>query len=125
MKVFIFALIVLSLAFQSQRVNAQKSNKDVVGIWKYEAPNAPEGFTEGSFVISEKDGALAGILQLLNGQEMEIGSVVYRQDSLLVTMLVDYSTVSINSIIEGNSFTGTVSTNDGTFTITGKKNETE
>jgi hypothetical protein len=125
MKVFFVTLIVLGFVFQNQVVKAQSTNKDVVGTWNYEAPDAPEGFTEGTMVISEKAGALSGVLKLVDGEEMEFGSVEYSEGTLLVTLLVDYNTVSVNCTVKGTSMTGTVDTPDGSLTLTGKKVKTK
>lgn len=124
MKVFFLTLIVLGFVFQNQLV-ANETNKEIVGTWNYEAPDAPEGFTTGSMVITEKDGVLSAVLKLADGEEMEFGTVEYSEGKLLMTLLVDYNTVSISCEVKGTSMTGTVSTPDGDLPITATKEKSK
>ncbi len=120
MRKLFLTLIVLGFVFQNQLL-ASETNKEIVGTWNYEAPDAPEGFTTGSMVITEKDGVLSAVLKLADGEEIEFSTVEYSEGILLMTLLVDYNTVSISCEVKGTTMTGTVSTPEGDLPITATK----
>ncbi|MFN8254538.1 MAG: hypothetical protein U0W24_02535 [Bacteroidales bacterium] len=121
MRVLLLTFMVLTFTLQNQVAKAEGGNKEIVGTWNYEAPNAPEGFTTGTFVITEKNKQLGGLIRLQDGEEIEFGTVEYADGKLTVTFLVDYNTVTISAEVKDKKMTGSVSTPDGDIEVTAVK----
>jgi len=114
---------VFVLAFTASVVNAVETpnKKDVIGEWKYEVPTAPYGYSSGTFVISEKEGKLAGHVKFSDGYKIDLKDVTYEEDTLKFGLYIDYSYVSLKSKIEGQNMNGTVNTPEGDMKVTAKK----
>lgn len=120
-KLLIFVFMMALLAGSANSVMAAKSNKTVVGEWKYEVPTAPYGYEKGVVVISEKDGKLAGEVKLDGGYKIELKQVTLADNTLKFGLYVDYEYVSVTSTIDGKKMAGTVNSSEGTMKLTAEK----
>ena len=51
MKKIILSVLVVLMGLSSLVAQNKQSKKDAVGTWKFEAPNAPEGYKSGIIVV--------------------------------------------------------------------------
>ena len=121
MKKIIAFVFVLAFAVSAANAVEAPKNKDVIGEWKYEVPTAPYGYASGTFVISEKEGKLAGHVKFADGYKIDLKDVSYEAETLKFGLYIDYSYVSLKTKIEGKNMTGTVNTPEGEMKVTAKK----
>ncbi|NOR76802.1 MAG: hypothetical protein GQ525_16790 [Draconibacterium sp.] len=116
-------ILTLMVAMFAGVVNATVSqgNKEIVGEWKYEAPSAPYGYEKGSLIISEKEGALAGVVKFEDGYKIELKKITYAEGVFKCGLYVDYEYVSIKTKVEGKNMKGAVTTPEGDMPITATK----
>lgn len=121
MKKLIILTFLLAIIAGSFDASAKVRKKDVIGDWKYEVPTAPYGFETGVLAFFEKNGKLAGELQLTDGSKMGLENVKLEKDVLSFSLYVEGGYVSVSSKIDGENLTGTVDTPDGEMKLTAKK----
>ncbi len=116
-------LILFVFALTANLVNATESpaNKDIIGEWKYEVPNAPYGYNAGNLVFEEKEGKLSGYAKLEGNNKIDLQDISYEEGVLKFGLYVDYSYVSLKIEVEGEEMKGIVNSPDGEIPITAKK----
>lgn len=115
---FVFVLIAATIT-----VNASNSsnNKEVIGEWKYEVPNAPYGYNAGNLVFEEKEGNLTGHVKLEDGYKIDLKNINYEDGVLKFGLYVDYDYITLKIKIEGEEMKGIVNSPEGEIPITAKK----
>lgn len=119
-KMMIFAFL-FALISGSANALPDKTNKDVVGEWKYEVPAAPYGYEKGTLTFTEKDGKLAGEVKFADGYKIDLKNVTYEEGTLKCSLHVDYELVSIKAKVEGAKITGAVSSSEGEMKLSAEK----
>lgn len=113
-------LLISSLTISAQ-VNAQ--GKNPIGHWKFEAPNAPEGYNSGSITVISAGDKLAATMKFdsldyaFNAEKVKL--VI---DSLFISILLEDQVINISLNVEDSSkMTGKAVYSDGTVPLTLKK----
>ena len=121
MKKLILFLFVLALAGNMVNATENPANKDVVGEWKYEVPNAPYGYNTGNLVFEEKEGSLSGYAKLEGNNKIDLKEITYEDGVLKFGLYVDYDYVTLKITVKGEEMKGTVNSPGGEMPITAKK----
>ncbi|WP_319480454.1 hypothetical protein [uncultured Draconibacterium sp.] len=121
MKKLILIIFVFALTANFVNATERPSNKDIVGEWKYDAPNAPYGYNVGNFVFEEQEGNLKGYVKFEGNNKVDLQNITYKDDVLKFGLYVDYDYVSLKINVEGEEMKGIVNTPEGEMPITAKK----
>ena len=121
MKKLILILFVLALAGNMVNALEKPANKDVVGEWKYEVPNAPYGYNIGNLVFEEKEGNLSGYAKLESGNKIDLRNISYEDGLLKFGLYVESYYVTLKVTVEGEEMKGIVNSPEGEIPITAKK----
>ena len=121
MKKLMFFVFVLFVATITVNASNSSNNKEVIGEWKYEVPNAPYGYNAGNLVFEEKEGNLTGHVKLEDGYKIDLKDITYEDEVLKFGLYVDYDYVTLKITIEGEEMKGIVNSPEGEIPITAKK----
>nr|WP_319509848.1 hypothetical protein [uncultured Draconibacterium sp.] len=121
MKKLMFFVFVLFVATITVNASNSRNNKEVIGEWKYEVPNAPYGYNAGNLVFEEKEGNLTGHVKLEDGYKIDLKDITYEDGVLKFGLYVDYDYVTLKITIEGEEMKGIVNSPEGEIPITAKK----
>nr|WP_321357407.1 hypothetical protein [uncultured Draconibacterium sp.] len=121
MKKLMFFVFVLFVATITVNASNSSNNKEVIGEWKYEVPNAPYGYNAGNLVFEEKEGNLTGHVKLEDGYKIDLKDITYEDGVLKFGLYVDYDYVTLKITIEGEEMKGIVNSPEGEIPITAKK----
>jgi hypothetical protein len=120
MRKLMLVLFVLGISLQSF---AGPKEKDVLGTWKYKVETDMEDLT-GTISIEKKEGNLAGEVNTDNGELLPFSKVeIQENDVLYMELNTGYELMKVTVTIDGKTFKGTVSSDSGSFPITGEKVE--
>ncbi|WP_321343999.1 hypothetical protein [uncultured Draconibacterium sp.] len=121
MKKLMFFVFVLFVATITVNASNSSNNKEVIGEWKYEVPNAPYGYNAGNLVFEVKEGKLTGHVKLEDGYKIDLKDITYEDGVLKFGLYVDYDYVTLKITIEGEEMKGIVNSPEGEIPITAKK----
>ncbi|WP_319590613.1 hypothetical protein [uncultured Draconibacterium sp.] len=121
MKKLMFFGFVLFVATITVNASNSSNNKEVIGEWKYEVPNAPYGYNAGNLVFEEKEGNLTGHVKLEDGYKIDLKDITYEDGVLKFGLYVDYDYVTLKITIDGEEMKGIVNSPEGEIPITAKK----
>ncbi|MBT3383150.1 MAG: hypothetical protein HN778_15830 [Prolixibacteraceae bacterium] len=121
MKKLLVLAFLVAIVSGTLTAGVAQGNKDIVGEWKFESPNAPYGYDKGSFIFSEKEGKLVGEIKFAEGYKMELKEVTFSDDELNCNLYVDYNLVKLKGKIEGKKLTGTADSPEGALPFTAEK----
>nr|WP_319265687.1 hypothetical protein [uncultured Draconibacterium sp.] len=121
MKKLMFFVFVLFVATITVNASNSSNNKEVIGEWKYEVPNAPYGYNAGNLVFEEKEGNLTGHVKLEDGYKIDLKDITYEDGVLKFGLYVDYDYVTLKITLEGEEMKGIVNSPEGEIPITAKK----
>lgn len=119
-KVFLLLFVTILFAGANNAAIIQSSD-DILGEWKYESPNAPYGYEEGSIIISEKEGKLAGEIKFADGYKVPLKNVSYKEGVFKCSITIDYNDIAIKATFEGNKMKGTADSPEGALPFTAEK----
>ncbi|QGY47364.1 hypothetical protein GM418_27960 [Maribellus comscasis] len=119
-KLIILTLVAIFMFGTAQTIGA-KSNKTIVGEWKFNSPSAPYGYDKGSIIISEKDGNLAGEIKFADGYKMDLKKVNFEENTFTCSLYVDYELVEIKAEIKGTKMSGNANSSGGKMPFTADK----
>ncbi|MBP8958860.1 MAG: hypothetical protein KBG40_00340 [Bacteroidales bacterium] len=114
----LFILIAFSLTAQNQKLKY-----NLTGIWKFDAPDAPYGYTSGSMEFRLSEGKYTGSASF-TGSDYKIPIQILKaaNDSISGGMYVDGTDVRLNLKIENETkMTGKAWTPDGVIVVTAIK----
>lgn len=103
------------------QITAAPVNDDLLGEWKFESPNAPYGYNKGSFVISEREGILAGEIKFADGTKIETKNLKFEENVLKFNISVEYNNISVKATVEGDKMKGTAGTPEGNLPFEAQK----
>lgn len=119
-KLFILSLLSIFVLVGTQNV-AAKTNKNILGEWKFSSPNAPYGYDKGSIIISEKDGSLSGEIKFADGYKIDLKKVAIEENTFTCNLFIDYESVNIKAEIDGEKMKGNADTSQGKLPFTAEK----
>ncbi len=119
-KLIILSLLSIFVLGASQTITA-KNDKNILGEWKFNCPDAPYGYNKGTIIVSEKDGALAGEVKFADGYKMALKKVKFEENVFSCSLYVDYENVEIKGKVEGKKMKGDAGTSQGKMPFTADK----
>ncbi len=108
------------MLFTISTVMASNTEKKLVGIWKYQAPDAPYEYSEGQFVFTNKDGKLHGVAKV-NYEQVDLEDLKVKDKTVTFSVYVEGEYVEIKLDLKDNKLTGAASYSEGSLDITAVK----
>ena len=104
--------IMFSIAVSAQTAPGKK---DPVGLWKFEAPYAPEGYTSGTIEVGLADNKYSAAMAFTGSEFKFIGEQVkFKNDSVFFSVLVEGNDVAVVLKIENETkMSGKATWSDG------------
>nr|WP_319570852.1 hypothetical protein [uncultured Draconibacterium sp.] len=121
MKKLMFFVFIFVAATITVNASNSSNNKEVIGEWKYEVPNAPYGYNAGTIVIEEKESKLTGYTKLEDGYKIDLKNVTYEDGILKFGLYVDYDYVTLKINVKGEEMKGIVNSPEGEIPFTAQK----
>ncbi len=124
----VFTLMLLAIpcnlrAFES---NIENSNKIVlakdtfVGGWAYTLQGAPEGYEKGFLLVLKEDKTYKAQVQV-GGTTFLAENIVVKKNTMTFHVMVEGQKVMVALTASGSKLSGTSTTAEGVFQITGEK----
>ncbi len=125
---YLLPILVLSLIFSSFSINGKIGNAteiatyfNVEGRWKYKVQNVDPQYQEGILYIAKESGVYSVNIIVNGGGSMPAEEVEVNNNEVKFVVYVEEDRVPIKLVVEGDSFTGTGSSSQGSFTLTGER----
>jgi hypothetical protein len=101
MKKIILSVLVVLMGLSSLVAQNNQSKKDAVGTWKFEAPNAPEGYKSGIIVVGLEEQKYSTTMSF-TGSEYKIPGekVKALNDSILFSVYLEGQDIKVLLKIE-------------------------
>lgn len=94
---------------------ASKSAYSPTGTWDYEVKNTPNGDANGKMMLSKNGDGYEGNFQTSEYGTLQMRDLILEGNALKSTFYVQGETFELNGLFEGDSFTGKITSNYGTF----------
>jgi hypothetical protein len=127
MKKIISVNLFLLVAFVASSFSASTTllnDKNVIGTWEYNIPEASYEYQNGKLVIEKKEGKLTGHF-LSNAEKTAIKKVTFKENKLSFIYFFDADgqeiELTFNLTIDKDKFKGSLSTPEGSMSMTGLK----
>lgn len=132
MKLLKLASFVLTLAFMLCAFNVQANsevedgraiielNDGIIGYWEYNVPGVDPVYQNGIMHISKEDGNYTVNIELPGGN-IPTEDVEVNGNEIKFALYVEGSRVEVNVAIDGDTLTGSGTTDEGPFTLTGTR----
>lgn len=114
---------VVMLLFVSMSFNTNKAAfgvKKFVGVWEYEAPNAPYGYQNGSINLTKDKRALKGTISI-GSYTSNLDEIETKKNKLTGVVNVEGERVQLELNFEKNTFEGVAMSSQGDIPMTGKR----
>ena len=122
MKKLIFLFVALTGLFLSGiNVNAQSSQKSLLGEWIVESNDAPYEYRKGSLFITETEGQLSGKIIFPNQGELSVRDLKTKDNKVLFTLLIEGYSIAVELNREGDKMTGKAETPEGIVNVKSEK----
>jgi hypothetical protein len=121
MKNKVLALLILSIiSVLTIKAQSQASKKDPAGLWKFEAPYAPEGYTTGTVVVTSASKIYSTSMSFIGNDEKFPGDkVLFDNDSLSFSIYVNGEDVSVSlKMVESAKMSGKAVYSEGVVPLT-------
>ena len=123
-------MIIALIIGSSVVLNAQDSQKkvkpvDPIGIWNFQAAEAPYGYEKGQFVITKGDKGLKVKIVFNEYSKTDAYKVKYDNNKLTFTVYVEDESVYVTGNFSKDLFKGKASTSQGDMSITGTRKKVE
>ena len=100
---------------------ASKSAYSPSGTWDYEVKNTPNGDANGKMILSKSGDAYTGNFQTSQYGTIQMRDITMEGNALKSTFYVEGESFELNGLFEGDSFTGKITSNFGTFDMTANR----
>lgn len=100
---------------------ASKSAYNPSGTWDYEVKNTPDGDSNGKMMLSREGEAYTGHFQTSEYGTIQMHNVMLEGNTLKSTFYIQGETLELSGLFEGDSFTGKITSNVGTFDVTANR----
>jgi hypothetical protein len=94
---------------------ASKSAYSPAGTWDYEVKNTPNGDANGKMMLSKNGDEYEGNFQTSEYGTLQMRDITLEGNMLKSTFYVQGETFELNGLFEGDSFSGKITSNYGTF----------
>ena len=93
------------------------------GTWKYSAPSAPEGYTNGYFIIEKGESGYMVTFMLDEYYKVKATEVNYKKRKLDFVLYLESDMVRISGRFEDEKFIATASYSEGVIDVTAVREE--
>lgn len=109
------SIIVMIALFAITNLMAENptGKKDFIGEWKFTSQYAPDGYQNGTFVITEEEGTLKGEVRFSDNFSVPMNNMNINDGVLKFSITAEYNEVPISATVEGNKLKGTASSPEG------------
>ncbi|MDD4107320.1 MAG: hypothetical protein PHH93_01220 [Prolixibacteraceae bacterium] len=121
MKKIIICALLTMLYSAATHASAYVNLNEIVGKWRYELPDAPEGYQNGIIDITVKNDTLLGEIHFSEENRVSLKDIVYEENTLTCGVYVEYEYIKVKIVIKGNKMEGAVNTPDGVMVFTASK----
>lgn len=94
---------------------ASKSAFSPTGSWNYTVKNTPNGDTKGIMTLTKEGDAYSGNFQTREHGTFQMQNITMEGKTLTTSFSVRGATFRMNGLFDGDSFTGKISSEYGTF----------
>lgn len=122
---FVLTLAVMLCAFNVQANSEAEDGKaiielndGIIGYWEYYVSSVDPAYQNGIMHISKEDGNYAVNLELPGGT-IPTEDVEVNGNEIKFALYVEGTRVEVNVVIDGDTLTGSGTTDQGPFTLTG------
>ncbi|MGA9270190.1 MAG: hypothetical protein WBV45_06175 [Lutimonas sp.] len=123
MKRIIASAAVVMLLFVSMSFSADEAAfgaKKFVGLWEYDAPNAPYGYQNGLISLTKEKKSLKGTISI-GSYTSDLDEIVTKKNKLTGVVNVEGERVQLELDFDKNSFEGVAMSSQGNIPMTGKR----
>lgn len=111
-------LLFVSMSFSPDE--AAFGVKKFVGLWEYDAPNAPYGYQNGLINLTKEKKSLKGTISI-GSYTSDLDEIQTEKNSLTSVIIVEGERVELELNFEKNSFEGLAKSSQGNIPISGKR----
>ena len=94
---------------------ASKSAFSPSGTWDYQVKNTPNGDASGQMTLTKEGDAYSGNFQTSEYGTIQMRDIMMEGNVLTSTFYIQGESFNLNGHFEGDSFTGKITSNYGTF----------
>ncbi len=123
MKRIISSAAVVLLLFVTMSFTADEAAfgvKKFVGVWEYEAPNAPYGYQNGVINLIKEKKALKGSISI-GSNSSDLDEIVTKKNKLTGVVIVEGDRVTLELNFDKDTFEGVAMSSQGDIPLTGKR----
>ena len=114
-------LIIIFFIILLANCAASKSAYSPTGTWGYEVTNTPDGDSNGKMILSKNGDGYTGNFQTSEYGTIQMRNIMMEGNALKSTFYVEGETFELNGLFEGDSFSGKITSNYGTFDMTANR----
>lgn len=114
------SMIMLVVLLSSFTTEMAISDKQLVGTWGYETPDAPYEYQKGDLIFEMKDGKLIGFVSI-DGYKIEMEDIKNGKDKFTCDIYVEGEVVTLDLKFTKKAFSGTATYSEGSLDISGSK----
>ena len=111
-------LLFVSMSFTSEE--AAFGVKKFVGIWEFEAPNAPYGYQNGLINLTKEKKSLNGTISI-GSYTSDLDEIETEKNKMTGVVIVEGERVQLELNFDKNSFEGMAKSSQGNIPMTGKR----
>ncbi len=114
---------VVMLLFVSMSFTADEAAfgvKKFVGIWEFEAPNAPYGYQNGLINLTKEKKSLNGTISI-GSYTSDLDEIETEKNKMTGVVIVEGERVQLELNFDKNSFEGMAKSSQGNIPMTGKR----
>ncbi len=91
-----------------------------LGGWAYTVQGAPEGYEKGFLLILKEDKTYKAQIQV-GGSTFLAENIMVKKNTMTFDVMIEGQKVAVQLMVKGSKLTGTTTSNEGVFQITGEK----
>ena len=123
MKRILSSAAVVLLLFVTMSFTADEAAfgvKKFVGVWEYEAPNAPYGYQNGVINLTKEKKTLKGSISI-GSNSSDLDEIVTKKNKLTGVVIVEGDRVTLELNFDKDTFEGVAMSSQGDIPLTGKR----
>ncbi len=114
----VFMLLFVSMSFTTSE--AAFGVKKFVGVWEYEAPNAPYGYQNGVIHLTKEKKTLKGTVSI-GSNSSDLKEIETNKKQLTGVVYVEGESVKLELNFDKDTFEGVAMSSQGSIPMTGKR----
>jgi hypothetical protein len=117
LRMLLVALVVISVCLSSNA--ADKKFKNIIGVWEFAAPSAPQPYDSGILTIKEVDKKLAAEFTI-QGQAMAVPQIEFAENTLTLGFEVESTPITLVLKLKDGVLEGVTESPNGPIKVTAK-----